>query len=483
MQNVKISSFNKDFKKICIDEEDNILFYDSIKNESITYGEIWKIICRYNFFFNKKYNKNDYVISCIDNSSKTINLFLCFSTFGYNYLPLGSDTTKEEFVRYIGSYKPKHVIVSNSTNVSLINYLNKSKIRIIDIDKINLKSKNISLKSLNNKSKLILNTSGTSGEPKKIVLDINRLWSSGKAFIKHYKFLNNDMTIVNYLPMNYLGGLFNLCLIPIACRSKIVLTEKFSGKLFFNIWNIVEKYNVNVLWLVPSILKGLIKLKELYFNHSKFHEINLKGCLIGTAPLEARLKLKFEKIFKTKVFENYGTSETTFISAETEKYKSYNKNEIGKILQNIKYKDSVNLKLSMKVKTPYDFDGYIDQLSDIPKKEVYFDTGDICKVSKKKIVKIVGRTKEIIKKGGNLISLKEMTSLMETHPLVSECSFKIIKHQFYGEDFNLIYTSNSKKKIEGIEEWFKNKVSQLKFPNKIIFTKKFNKTISGKIKI
>ena len=40
-----------------------------------------------------------------------------------------------------------------------------------------------------------------------------------------------------------------------------------------------------------------------------------------------------------------------------------------------------------------------------------------------------------------------------------------------------------KREIKDIEEWFKNKISHLKFPNKIILVKKFKKTASGKIKI
>ena len=117
------------------------------------------------------------------------------------------------------------------------------------------------------------------------------------------------------------------------------------------------------------------------------------------------------------------------------------------------------------------------------KKEIYFDTGDVFKLNNKNFLKIIGRTKEIIKKGGNLIPLRQMSNILENHPNVNEAMAKKIKHEFYGEDYNLFYTSENKREIKDIEEWFKNKISHLKFPNKIILVKKFKKTASGKIKI
>ena len=80
-----------------------------------------------------------------------------------------------------------------------------------------------------------------------------------------------------------------------------------------------------------------------------------------------------------------------------------------------------------------------------------------------------------------MIPLRQMSNILENHPNVNEAMAKI-KHEFYGEDYNLFYTSENKREIKDIEEWFKNKISHLKFPNKIILVKKFKNSL-WKIKI
>ena len=60
--------------------------------------------------------------------------------------------------------------------------------------------------------------------------------------------------------MSYLGGLYNLLIIPIIANSKIIITGSFSGVTFLNIWKIIERFKINCLWLVPSIIKGILKI-------------------------------------------------------------------------------------------------------------------------------------------------------------------------------------------------------------------------------
>ena len=55
--------------------------------------------------------------------------------------------------------------------------------------------------------------------------------------------------------MSYLGGLFNLGLIPLSLGATVVIDKQFSGNTFLNFWNKIRQYNIDILWLVPSIIK------------------------------------------------------------------------------------------------------------------------------------------------------------------------------------------------------------------------------------
>src|SRR3990167_10839401 len=110
--------------------------------------------------------------------------------------------------------------------------------------------------------KLIVPSSGSTGEPKAIALGGDRLWASAKAFI-HYHHIdsaNTGLRFWNYLPMSYLGGLFNLTLIPLAAGGSIFIDSTFNGKTFLGFWAAIERYKIDSLWLVPSVLRGLLTL-------------------------------------------------------------------------------------------------------------------------------------------------------------------------------------------------------------------------------
>ena len=104
------------------------------------------------------------------------------------------------------------VLISDGTNQSLVDYLKKKRIKYTNINqlKFNLNNRIKKIKACNQIGKLVLNSSGTTGEPKKILIEIDKLWTNGKLFSNLYTFINKETIFLNFLPMSYLGGLFNL---------------------------------------------------------------------------------------------------------------------------------------------------------------------------------------------------------------------------------------------------------------------------------
>ena len=96
--------------------------------------------------------------------------------------------------------------------------------------------------------------------------------------------------------MSYLGGLYNLLLIPFQVGSTILISNDFDNMIAFNFWKIIKTYKVNVIWLVPSIVRILLKLAERNsssYNKSFSNQVNLG--LIGTAPIDISEKINFFK--------------------------------------------------------------------------------------------------------------------------------------------------------------------------------------------
>ena len=489
MEKYKKYKFKTDIEKICKKHNDKVCIFDEINNKKISYKDILENIFHIRTYLQKKkITNNDCIISCIENSAINFQFFLSLMYYGYTYSPLTPDTTIKELNKALKISSNVFVLISDGTNQSLVDYLKKKKIKYTNINQVKFNSNNRikKIKACNQTGKLVLNSSGTTGEPKKILIEIDKLWTNGKLFSNLYTFINKESIFLNFLPMSYLGGLFNLGLIPISSGSSIVITKQFSGQTLLNFWSLVFKYKINVLWLVPTIVKGLLRFSENFENYKKMFQIPIpKACLLGTAPIDLKTKKKFEKIFGIKIYENYGTSETTFISAELENQSFRSNNTVGKLLPWIKIKKDNKKNFNLKVKNKFQFEGYITEKISNIKNNDYFETGDICQLLKSKNIKIVDRVRRIVKRGGLMIPLKLIENHTNSIDGVEESIAQKIKHEFYGESFEVYYKHFEDMPLtsEEVENIYRENFSKNYWPDKFIEVNKFKKTISQKIKI
>ena len=173
MEKFKKYSFRKELKKICNKNADKVCIHDDIKNEKILYADLYKnLFSIQNFLKKKGIKKETLIVSCLENSSMNFQIFLSLMFFGYTYSPLTPDTTIEEFKKSLKISKNFFVLVSNGTNNSLMQYLKKNKIKFLNINNIKPNSKQnfFKIRSSNVIGRLILNSSGTTGNPKKSLL-------------------------------------------------------------------------------------------------------------------------------------------------------------------------------------------------------------------------------------------------------------------------------------------------------------------------
>jgi cyclohexanecarboxylate-CoA ligase len=65
--------------------------------------------------------------------------------------------------------------------------------------------------------------------------------------------------------------------------------------------------------------------------------------------------------------------------------------------------------------------------------EGWFDTGDLARMDKDGYIRIVGRTKDVIIRGGENIPVAEVENLIYRHPMVAECAVVAIPDERLGE--------------------------------------------------
>lgn len=494
-----IRRFSDDFKKICKENKSqNMIIYDTgFEALYYTYEEVENYVERYlKLFKDNGLEQGDAVLSLMPNSTEDIICFFAVLKGGYSFAPLPCHATKREIEKWTNIINPQLIIKKQEIELP---------------ESVESTYKTISIKcngdlswlpkpgdiQLDKKSGTVyLFTSGTTGAPKAMVIDGDTLWSSGCLFMKYYYLQDSKPRFWNYLPMSYLGGLYNLALIPIYCGGSFLITEPFSGKTVLNYWSTVKKYQITALWFVPTIINSLLKVTKTFGNNYKeYCQKNLIIALLGTAPITKNIKEDFEQEIGINVYENYALSETTFITGESKENICYRQqSSVGEILPYVdydlkKYAGTEDI-YELWVKTPFMFRGYLNEDGSIDltvDENGFFNTKDLIKISNDGQLILEGRDRDIIKKGGLFVSLKEVENLVSSLDYIQEVAAVQIKHDFYGESYVLfigLRNANDDADIINakLKLWLHDNLVQYKVPEAIKVLKDFPHTSSGKIR-
>ncbi|MES1906031.1 MAG: hypothetical protein MHPSP_003523, partial [Paramarteilia canceri] len=265
---------------------------------------------------------------------------------------------------------------------------------------------------------IILNTSGTTGEPKLVMLTHKNLVSGAKAASERAETLNEILDFKNrqikyyaMLPEHHLLGQLNKMMIKIL-GGKIVYPSGVVKEVFANDLKLVKP---NVLVLVPLLLEQVkqkiessIKKNLLlscifktarYFDkklqirwpfslfYKKIESIfggNVKLIIVGGAPLLNETGSFVKTFFGVKLIQGYGLSEC-FVSVQSI---SDNTNNVGKPLKSVEIKliDALDNKYQAKnnegelcVRGDGLFIGYFgeENTKEYYTEDGYYKTGDI----------------------------------------------------------------------------------------------------------
>ena len=340
--------------------------------------------------------------------------------------------------------------------------------------------------------KLILFTSGTTASPKAIVLDGDRLWSSAIAWAGWHAVLTPEARFYNMLPMSYLGGLFNLGLIPLACRGSVVITDAFSGISALRFWPEVEEQGVTVLWLAPTIVRSLLALHRPG-GMSRTPWAGVRLAFLGMAPSTLDDKARFESAFGIPLLENYALSETTFLTSEALGVAGRREaGSVGPALPWVTLRTRApepHAAAEVEVQTPFLFDGYLGANGEVRRDltpDGFFRTGDLGEVRRgDNVLVLKGRSKDIVKKGGYLLVLRDLEELAERHAGVEEAVAVGMPHPFYGETavlcVRLAEGIPARPTLEALRGTLMEALAKFKWPTEIVAVASFPKTESGKI--
>ena len=155
---------------------------------------------------------------------------------------------------------------------------------------------------------LIVYTSGTTGNPKGVVLVQYNLLADAMGIAEWHR-ISEDQRMMCVLPIHHVNGIVVTLMTPLYAGAGIVLNQKFNAARFFERISIER---VTVVSVVPTLLQFLLHAR---LDMEAYKMAQFRHLICGAGPLTVELAGKFEQTFKIPIIHGYGLSETTCYSS------------------------------------------------------------------------------------------------------------------------------------------------------------------------
>ena len=228
-----MKNFSEEYKRVIKKNKDSIFLTYVKRNEIfnlsyVQFDELVKIV-EINLYKKKIKPKDNLSIVCQHNFQTIILIFACLLR-GINLTLINQNETNKKILELSEITNTDKIIFFKKKNLKK-NY--KKFFYYEEFFKRRLIKKKRFFK-VKNFSKIFLQTSGTTGESKIIQTNIKKLFKSSINFNKFYKLNIKKYKFWNFYPLNYMGGFYNLTLIPFFSGNSVVISRDNENEFYFN---------------------------------------------------------------------------------------------------------------------------------------------------------------------------------------------------------------------------------------------------------
>jgi acyl-CoA synthetase (AMP-forming)/AMP-acid ligase II len=334
---------------------------------------------------------------------------------------------------------------------------------------------------------LILHTSGSTGRPKRVPLSHANLTISAQNVARSYALTSEDVSLC-VMPLFHVHGLVASTLATLATGGAVVVPTKFSPLSF---WRVAQESGATWYSAVPTIHQLLLaRVKTGDPRPAGAEKLRfIRSC---SASLPPQVMHDLEAAFGAPVLEAYGMTEAAHQMAS-------NPLPPGKRVPGsvgpgtdvrISIRDDQGRELApgergeVCIQGPNVITGYENN----PEANAtaffeggWFRTGDQGTLDADGYLTLVGRLKELINRGGEKISPREIDEVLLTHPAVAEAVCFGVPHQTWGEEVAAAVVLREPVAEADLHVFCKERLAEFKRPKQIHITETIPRTATGKI--
>ncbi|MBR8835954.1 MAG: AMP-binding protein [Stigonema ocellatum SAG 48.90 = DSM 106950] len=331
---------------------------------------------------------------------------------------------------------------------------------------------------------MILHTSGTTSRPKRVPIRHRHLIATAHHMIGAYSLSAVDTTLC-LMPLFHIHGL--VCMLTtLASGGTLVIPNGFNA---LNFWRLVETFKPTWYSAAPTIHQTI--LSRVSHNLPIVKANPFRFIRSSSAPLPPVILEQMEAKLNAPVLEAYSMTEAAHLMTTNPLPPKVRKpgtvgygfgvevsimDEDGNFLPQGSLGEVV-------VKGPNVIDGYENnpQANATAFVNGWFRTGDQGKLDADGYLRITGRIKELINRGGEKISPLEVDDVLLRHPAVAEALAFAVPHKSLGEDIHAAVVLNGETSVKELLAHCSTMLADFKVPHQIHILDELPRGATGKL--
>ncbi len=440
----------------------------------------------------------DRVAIVLPNGPEMATAFLCVASAATS-APLNPAYKQDEFEFYLEDIKAKALIVeagSDSPAIRAAEKLGVALLTLIPEPQVAAGAFELSGSPLGAAIRpgpakpddvaLILHTSGTTSRPKIVPLHHANIWTSARNIAASLELSENDRAL-NVMPLFHIHGLIAGLCAPLSRGGSVFCTPGFNALKFF-----AEMEEARPTWYtaVPTMHQTILtragRHKEIIARRP------LRFVRSSSSSLPPTVIGELEAAFKCPVIEAYGMTEATHqmasnplngirkpgsvgvpagpeIAIMDEAGRLMGPGETGEVVIR-----GENVTAAYENNPKANGEAFVDG---------WFRTGDQGVIDADGYLTLTGRLKEIINRGGEKISPREVDEALMDHPAVLQAVAFAVPHPMLGEDVGaaVVLREGLSATEQELGAFLSERLAAFKTPRKILFLAEIPKGATGKL--
>lgn len=332
-------------------------------------------------------------------------------------------------------------------------------------------------------------TSGTTGFPKGVVLTHRNILVNAYVTGDCIRVHDEDRVLLQ-VPLFHCFGCIVTVLGAFTQGITVVAVDRFDPQRCLEA---IERERVTIVHGVPTMFLALL-------SHQDFAKFDLRslraGIMAGTMCPEPLMRRVIDEMNVTEILSAYGLTETSPAAtcSHPEDSVAVRCGSVGRPIPGVEVRivDPKTLEElptgvvgEVWIRGPNVMEGYFDDPENTAKTMHgdWLRSGDLGTMDDDDVVRIVGRIKELIIRGGENISPGEVEDAIRAHAAVHDAAVFGLPSERLGEIVAaaVILEPDSELSLEELKEFLRGRISHFKRPSELFIVEEFPTTASGKV--